>query len=376
MRIIHLSCVAPPEIGGIGSVALREVAGLRGRGIDARLIAPEMVEGQADTDTRGFVERLPAWRLGNGAVLKGLSSKINQADVIHLHYPFFGVAEWLLWRRRRIPVVMTFHMDATPQGWKGVVAAFQRLLIQPFLLSHAATVLVSSYDYAQRSSLEPWYAAHPDRVKELPFGVDTEVFCPGPAVRPRFMIPENAPTFIFVGGLDKAHSFKGIFELLLAFSKIEPSAHLMVVGEGDLRPAYEEQARTLGVSLRVHFLGRLDQATLVDAYRSADVFVFPSTTSAEAFGLAALEAEACGKPVIASDLPGVRTVVQQGVSGLLVQPKNIEGLSSAMASLTANPEQRIRMGDGARRLAVERFSWEKHLDGLIEVYQKVCGSRS
>ena len=377
MRVVHLSCVAPPEIGGIGSVALREVAGLRARGIDARLMAPEPKDTPGESGERGFVERLPTWlRLGNGAIVRGLPRALTGADVVHLHYPFYGTAEQALWRKPRVPVVVTFHMDAKPDGWFGPVTELHRGFVQPFLLNHASKVLVSSFDYAHRSSLETWFTDHADRVIELPFGVDTDFFTPGPSARQRFMIPPDAFTLAFVGGLDRAHAFKGVPELLQAFSRLDPAAHLILVGDGDLRASYEDQARALNVFPRVHFLGRADNATLRDAYRSADVFAFPSTSGAEAFGLAALEAEACGLPVVASDLPGVRTVVQNGRTGLLVPPKNVEALTSALATIHADVSRRRLMGTEARQWAVVRFSWDRHIDGLLAVYRSVCASPS
>ncbi|MFA6429711.1 MAG: glycosyltransferase family 4 protein, partial [Patescibacteria group bacterium] len=373
--ITHLSCTAPPEIGGIGTVAAKEVALLRARSLDARLIAPEPLTDLQE-EARSSFERLPALRIGNGAILRGLDARLRQTDVVHLHYPFYGTAERLLWRRGHIPVVVTFHMDAKPEGWKGMAVDIHREWLQPYLLSRAATVIVSSFDYAHRSSLEPWFAEHIDRVVELPFGVDTEFFAPGSSSRERFSVPSDAPTFLFVGGLDQAHAFKGVEELLRAFASIDAHAHLLIVGEGNLRATYEDQARALGIAHRVHFLGRLDAVTLRDAFCTADVFVFPSTSSAEAFGLAALEAESCGVPVIASDLPGVRTVVLHGQTGLLVPPKDVVALTNAMASLAADPVRRAQMGREARRLAVERFSWDTHIDGLMQIYQRVCASRS
>ncbi|MBM3205009.1 glycosyltransferase family 4 protein [Candidatus Uhrbacteria bacterium] len=377
MRVVHLACVAPPEIGGIGTAALREVVGLRARGIDARLIAPETGR-EADEDDRSFVTRVhPIVRWGNGAILPPLQKQLKGADVIHLHYPFLGVAERLLSGiQREIPIVMTFHMDPTPKGIKGVLVRAHRMMIQPFLLPHASKIIVSSLDYAQRSSARHFFATHLDRVVELPFGIDTEFFSPGPSHRERFLIPADAPTLLFVGGLDRAHSFKGVEELFRAFAMLDPSTHLIMIGDGDVRTVYESIARESGFESRVHFLGRVDDETVRDAYRSADVFVFPSTSEAEAFGLVAVEAEACGLPVVASSLPGVRTVVRHQETGFLVPPKDVEALAAAIKQLLSDAPMRRTFGERGRALAQERFSWDRHLDGLMEVYREVCALRS
>lgn len=377
MRVVHIACVAPPEVGGIGQAAAREVAGLRTRGIDARLFAPESRGTYpGNLAERSFIHTVqPRLRIGNGAFLPRWREELHGADIVHLHYPFYGFQEAMLFSQSPLPrVVATFHMDAAPVGWKGWLTSAHRHIIQPFLLNRIERLVVSSLDYARQSSLHGWYVRHPDRILELPFGVDTDFFSPGPSTRSRFSVPENAPTILFVGGLDSAHLFKGVHELLSAFALLGPQVQLLIVGDGDRRDAFETQARALGIAGRVHFLGRVDRETLRDAYRSADVFAFPSTSNAEAFGLAALEAQACGKPVVASALPGLRTVVQTEETGVLVPPKNIELLASALGRVLGDAVWRDALGGRARVRAQNQFSWEHHLARLEEMYRSLLDS--
>lgn len=371
MRIIHLACVAPPEIGGIGAVAFKEVASLRARGVDARLIAPAGKE----TIEKSFVERIePVFRLGNASYLP-LDDRLASADIVHLHYPFYGTMEPFLLGAIHQPIVVTFHMDARASGLKGFLFQLHRTFLQSFLLSRASKVLVSSFDYARHSSLAPWFKKHADRVTELPFGIDHDFFTPGPSVRNRFQLPESAPVILFVGGLDRAHAFKGVDVLLSAFALTDASTHLLLIGAGDLRPKFEERVRYSGMANRVHFLGKADQTVLRDAYRSADVCVLPSTNQAEAFGLVLLEAQSCGTPVIASDLPGVRTAVMHGETGLLVPPRDANALSLAFTQLFADPGRIRRMGERARERVVASFSWDKHVDQLLGVYESCCSHK-
>jgi glycosyltransferase involved in cell wall biosynthesis len=373
MRVVHLCCVAPPEIGGMGSVALREVTMLRARGVDARLVTTEPAKQRAGDD-RSFIERVkPLLRFGNAAVLPRWQSFVEGADVIHLHYPFYGTAEPLLLRSASLPpMVVTFHMDASAGGMKGFAFTLHRWLLQPFLLNHAATVLVSSFDYARQSSLSGWLKRHPERVEELTFGVDADFFTPGPDQRRRFGIEQGAPTIVFVGGLDRAHAFKGLPVLLDAFRFLDPRIHLLVVGDGDLRWSYEERARANGIVSRVHFVGQVDFETLRDAYRSADVLAFPSTNPAEALGLVALEAQACRIPVVASDLPGVRTAVRHQETGLLVPPGNVSALASALSMLLSDHAMRNTLGEQGRAFVTNQLSWDRHIDGLIGVYRRLA----
>jgi len=371
MKVVHLSCVAPPEIGGIGRVAAKEVSLLRARGIQAELIAPD-APNQTIADTTITKRLRPVLRFGNASILPGITQYLQKADIIHLHYPFYGTAEMVLMTSKRLPpIVVTYHMDALAPGLKGAAFALHRTLIQPMLLSRARAVLFSSFDYAKKSGAKRFFQTHMTRVKEIPFGVDTELFSPGGGNRARYMIPEEATIYLFVGGLDRAHAFKGITYLLDAFAHLPDTTHLLIVGDGDLKEKYEAYASRLNIRARTHFLGKLDKKSLIEAYRTTDIFMFPSTSRAEAFGLAALEAEACGKPVIASDLPGLRTVVLHGQTGFLVQPKSSEALQPVMLRLHEDATLRHKLGAHARTHA-ETFSWDAHIDSLIDVYEDCC----
>lgn len=373
MKVAHLVCVIPPA-GGMGTVALREVSGLRARGIEATVFAPESKE---EKTAPPFVTQVPAaWHVGNAAWLKRIREQVKGYDILHIHWPFFGTGDRLMFRPAGLPpIVVTFHMDAEAHGWEALPIKAERALVQPILFSRVQKILVSSFDYAASSSIRGFLRKDAARFVELPFGVDLERYSPGPATRARFAVPEDAPVILFVGGLDKAHAFKGIGNLLEAFSQLDPSAHLLIVGDGDLRSSYEERARALGVERRTHFLGRIDDASVVDAYRSADVLAFPSVNRAEAFGLVPLEAQACGLPVVASDLPGLRKVVRQHETGLLVPPGSIPELSEALRAVLSDAVLRERLSQAALQHA-KKFSWEAHLGALIDVYKQVCASPS
>ena len=112
-----------------------------------------------------------------------------------------------------------------------------------------------------------------------------------------------------MGTLDRAHHYRRVDLLLEAVSMIrDRNLHLLVVGDGDRAIQYQELARDLGIASRVHFLGSMEHRALAHVYATADILVLPSQLQ-ESFGLVLIEAMACGKPVVASDLPGVRSVV-------------------------------------------------------------------
>ena len=375
MRVAHVVATYPPYRGGLGNVAHAYVEGLRARGHDVEVFTTDY--GHASPPP-GHVHRLRSLvRVGQLALLPQLARQCAGFDVVHLHFPFFGAAQFLARARarRQLPnLVLTYHMDAHARGLRGAVFALHRRVLLPLIVRQADRILVSSHDYAQAAAL--WRV--PDvraRIEEHPFGVDVARFCPGDAAVARAALGlASAPTIAFVGGLDRAHAFKGLGVLLTAMAQLPATCRLVVVGDGDLRAGYAQQAQSLGLGERVRFLGSLDDAALPQAYRAADVVAFPSVSRAEAFGLVALEAAACGKPVVASNLPGVRTVVRDGETGVLVPPAQPAALANALADLLQQGERRRQLGRAARARVERELSWDHAIDRLLSSYAAVLAT--
>jgi len=150
----------------------------------------------------------------------------------------------------------------------------------------------------------------------------------------------------------------------------------LIVGSGDLKESYEKAVAEKGLASRVSFAGNVSDDDLPRYYRAADMHLFPSTKRAEAFGIVAAEAAASGIPTIASDLPGVRIVVRDGDTGLLVPPENVEELSTAILLLLEQSDLRERFGLSARQHAMQSFDWEPLIDKLVETYDSVLGQQS
>ena len=367
MRVRHLVCVAPPRLGGMGAAALRWVEALQERGHQTELVVPATPGFQP---THPLIRPWPvavAW--GNGAVLGKRKELWEGIDLLHLHLPFYGVQEFLLATRPPKPCVATFHMDAVQTGLLGVAIRAHQRLLQPFLFRYVDRFFASSLDYVAVSSAASIWRRSPERWQELPF-------FPGHVATPsRLRAPGPELGALFVSVLDRAHLFKGLPVLLRALARVE-RVRLTVVGDGDARSSFEEEARRYGVAERVTFAGRLSDEALRVAYQAADVVVSPSTSAAEAFGLVALEAQASGTPVIASRLPGVRTVVRDGETGLLVAPGSAEELAAALERLRDDAALRQSLGRRALAWAEERFAKGRLVTELEQAYADVlCASR-
>jgi len=373
MRIATLVCAYPPYQGGIGNVAARQAAALRDLGHRVEVFCPAHGE-PSRTEVRDgiLVHRLAALvRHGNSALVPQAAARVRGFDAVYLHYPFYGGAELpsLLARLRRQPYVAYFHMDVVWDGWRGAVLwGYERSLARA-VLGGAQRVFVSSLDYAAHSSI----GRRPPRgLYEMPYAVDTDAFSPAAGADEDLAALGVDPArdrLLFVGAMDRDHAFKGIPELLRAFGAAGAAdrAQLVLVGDGDLRPEYERLAADLLPQGATVFVGRAPDADLLRLYRSSAATVLPSTTREEAFGVVLIESMACGTPVVASALPGVRGVIEDGVQGLLVPPGDAGALAGALATVL-DPGRRAAMAASARARAVERFSSARERAVLAETF--------
>lgn len=406
MRIAQVTPVYPPYRGGIGAVAFEYTERLRERGHDVQVFTPDYKRTSppfqgGDRGGSGKIVNSPEppvvplgkgdtrylkapIQIGNAAVCPTLLREFRNFDVIHLHYPFFGGAEFVALRKLfgRTPLVTTYHMDVIAGGLKGLVFKTHGELLKRVILASSDRVLVSSLDYAMNSSIKNFVSNNLETVIEMPFAVDTERFCPtnrrqpslphAGAVAPAYDVGDKIPTIIFVGGLDHAHYFKGLPVLIQALKEIRDIPwQLIVVGDGDLRPSFEQTVERQTLSGRTLFVGGVDSNRLSELYQEADLHVLPAIDSSEAFGIVTLEAAATGIPSIVSDLPGVRSVIEERKTGLVARPGDSRSLASALEDLLTNHGRRKQYGIDARKRVKENYAWPVLLDRLEEVYRSV-----
>ncbi len=202
------------------------------------------------------------------------------------------------------------------------------------------------------------------RCEVVPNGVDLDTF------RPAADWPRDGGYVLFVGRLVAQ---KGVDLLLRAFGALLqrcPGSRLIVVGDGELELYLDRLARFLGFPDRVSFVGWRTGAALVELYQGAQVVVVPSFY--EPFGIVALEAMACGRPVIASRVGGLQEIVTDGVEGYLVDVGDHRKLASRLAGVILDPELRARMGTAALRRAAD-FSWRRVAGETLALYRELAG---
>lgn len=375
MRVAHIAPVFPPYRGGMGTVAFHQAQSLAAAGVAVTVFTPRTAIPRR-CPTGVTIEELPALATrGNAACLPQVVARAGRFDVLHLHYPFFGTAELVAARRLACgpPLVLQYQMDVVGVHWKARLFNLHTRLMLPVILNAADAILVTSHDYAASSFLAPRLAALQHKLTVLPAGVDLSTFSPDGtrgAARQRLGLGE-APMVFFLARLDRTHYFKGLHLLIEALAQI-PEAALVVGGDGEWRAEYEAQAAAR-LGARVRFVGDVADDELPSYYRAADVVALPSVDRTEAFGLVLLEALACGTPVVASRLPGVRTLVDEGRTGYLVTPGDVMELAAKLAQCLRESD---RLGPNATAFVRARYSWEAIAAELIGVYQAVIAGRA
>jgi len=399
MNIAHIVSSYPPYYGGMGNVVFHIAQGQLQKGHTVEVFTPAYYQDQeirpADAQTASNhseqlqediarVNRIaPQLQYGNAARLSQIGTELDNFDVVHLHYPFFGTAnlvrKWKL-RNPHKTLVITYHMDARASDWKGLVFKLYAKWWMPKILDAADVLIGSSFDFIENSEAASLYMKHPEKWLEIPFGVDIERFKPQPKPEDMFAdvgLDPNIPTVVFVGGMDRAHYFKGVEVLIDALGLIKANTgdeiQAVLAGDGDMRFQYEERARYMGLE-QVRFLGFVDDAVLPNVYAMGDVFVLPSINQAEAFGLVLLEAMATGVPVLGSDLPGVRSVAQNG--GELVRPKDPMHLAEMLLGFVELPvDQKIDWKSYARIMAEDKYSWDHVVDMHLLAYDQLVNKQ-
>ena len=360
MKIANIVCAWPPYAGGMGNSAK----------LISDIIANEhQVENFYPENMKNLLKR------GHGAFSPNLLFKLKEFDYIYLHYPFFGTNEIVYLFKlfnKKTKLIIHYHMDVLNTGFLEKTLSITSRLIRNSLFKKADKIVCSSFDYLENSDISHLYQKYPDKFIEIPFGIDLDIFKPKNTNSQaknniiakaqdivkyinNNIIKKNKVDLIFVGGLDKAHYFKGIDILLEALSFLrEKPWRLTIVGEGDLKENYKLQAYQLGLDKKVDFAGKLSNEQLINSYQNSDLLILPSINKNEAFGIVLIEAMANSTAVIASDLKGVSQVFSDNC-GLKVIPGSIIDLKNKIESLINNPKTIQNFKKEAFYLAQKRY---------------------
>ncbi|HXA94830.1 MAG TPA: glycosyltransferase [Candidatus Dormibacteraeota bacterium] len=294
-------------------------------------------------------------------------------DLIHSHYWLSGVAGLRLRERWGTPLVQMFHTLAKLKN----AVAHSEAEREPSLREEEESRIVAQADrvvaanVVERAHLVWYYGARAERIAVIPCGVDTDLFQPmDPAKAKDLLELPPDPLLLYVGRLQP---IKGLETLLEAMAAVPEPAYLLVVGGDHDEPenghgaALRQRVTALGLDRRVRFLRAQPQRRLRLFYASADATIIPSYY--ESFGMVALEAMACGSPVVASRVGGLTTTVQDGVTGRLVPEGDPAALAAAITTLLDRAEGR-RLGLQATRWAAEH-RWPCVAEAVCRLYSEL-----
>jgi D-inositol-3-phosphate glycosyltransferase len=308
-------------------------------------------------------------------------------DVIHSHYWISGKVAMPVAAELKIPLVHTMHTMARVKN----LALAEGETPEPMIrvqgesqVVAAADALIANTD-AEAASLVSLYEACPDNVSVVSPGVNLSMFTAGTgksAARKNLALPQDAHIISFVG---RIQPHKGPEVLIRAIAEMVGHSPLLrsklitqIVGgasgaNGAEVDRLKELVQWLGISDVVRFAPPVERAELPDYYRASDLVCVPSYS--ESFGLVALEAQACGTPVVASAVGGLRTAVADGISGVLVDGHDARAWSSVLARLLQEPQRRVLLSMVALEHA-SHFGWDATSRGTLDIYDRVISSQA
>jgi phosphatidylinositol alpha-mannosyltransferase len=286
----------------------------------------------------------------------------EQFDLVHLHEPMMPALPLTVLRHSNTTNVGTFHaFRNTPLTY-----FYSKPILRPFFRKLHGHIAVSS---AAREFVGEYFPAD---YRVIANGIDFPQFFQRYPPLPE--LADDRPTVLFVGRLEKR---KGLRFLLRAWPMVlerMPDARLVVVGRGRPLEGYRRFAARHGWSSSdVVFAGYVPSEDLPRYYQAADVFCAPNTGQ-ESFGIVLLEAMAAGVPIVASDIPGYRDVVEHGEQGLLVERQNPGAIADAVCRLLGNPELRANMRQAGQRKA-RAYDWPRIAAQVLGYYEEVLAGR-
>lgn len=287
-------------------------------------------------------------------------------DLIHTHLPTPWSADIsaIISLFKNKPLFLTYHNDIPGIGINKFIANFYNFTALKFLLKRAHRIFITHKNYLKTS---PFLKQFLNKIVVTPPGIDLEKF------RPLNLPKKDDNIIFFLSKLDKFHLYKGLEYLLLSIKKVIPnlSLKLYIGGEGELSDYYKKFVKENDLENAVIFLGFLKEEELLKYYNLCDVFVLPSISAVqEGFGLVALEAMACKKPVIVTELIGVAEDIRQENAGIVVKPKNVDELSDALKLLFSNKKEMESRGENAYGLVNAKYTWQKNAEITEREYLK------
>ena len=400
MISLHTSPLATPGVGDAGglNVYVAEVARRLGeRGLKVDVFT--RTESSPTPDIVELNEHVRVINLKAGppepvakeslpGLVHAFGSQLDAAmpgyDLIHSHYWLSGMAGVQLRARHGIPLVHTMHTMARVKN----AARANEHLVEPDDRERGEATIVAAADALtantsdEAAELQQHYGARAEQIVIVPPGVDLHTFhpCDQPKSRAQFGVAQDAQVILFVGRIQPLKAPDTLIRAVAELARRDPRRRgrlrLIIIGSPSGPDAawsltLPPLATELGVADLVEFRPHSERGELFRWYCASDVVGVPSFN--ESFGLVALEAQACGRPVVATDVGGLRHAVSDQQTGLLVAGHETEGWADALAAVLDQPDEMVRLGANAAAHA-SRFSWDNTAAATLRAYALALGT--
>jgi rhamnosyl/mannosyltransferase len=367
MKVFQVVKLYYPWIGGVEKVVQQIAEGLnRKDNFEIEVLCCDHEKKEKEEEINGVkIHRASSFGIFWGMpisfdffrLFKRLSKKV---DIIDFHHPFpLGDLAIFLFRPKA-KLVVHYHSDIVRQR-------ILEFFFKPFILStlkKAEKIIVSNPNLIE-SSL--YLQKFKEKCEVVPFGVDLEKFKKFDLEKVQKIKEKYGNFVLFVGRLNY---YKGLRYLIEAMKDVK--ANLVIIGEGPEKSNLISQISKLKLENEIFLLPFQPEEELINFYHACDVFVLPSIFKSEAFGLVLIEAMACGKPVISTELgTGTSFVNRDGVTGFVVPPRNAKALAEAINKILSDKELAQKFGKNAQNLVIENFSLQKMIEKTKSIYKEV-----
>lgn len=317
----------------------------------------------------------PILRVSNTPIMPTLFPKMvedDAYDIVHTDVPqaYSCDVSALVSQLKRKPLIITYHCDLLPS----LISKIYSIILSKYTLERADKIIATTRSYSKTS---PLLSRFMKKVEVIPMGIDLERFSVrnrqkfSKDIRDRHDIGEDEYILLFVGGLNNPHKYKRVDILINAFSGIlerRSDVRLIIVGEGELRRSYEDLCSRLGIKNKVIFTGYVSNEELPKYYCVSDLFVLPSLTREEAFGIVLLEAAACGSIPICFDIPGPSEVCKE-VGGFVAPIGDpVNELKKLILEVLIYDLDESKNTCAER---VKKYTWRNIASKTLEIYEKV-----
>jgi len=373
MKILQMPAYFLPCKGGIEYAVYYLSKGLIKLGNEVKVITSKIGYGKSRSRIDNIkVRRTSAFTFLKSPISLTLLPRLfkEKPDVIHLHYPhpFFIDIGAFFARLRGIPYVVHSHgNEISLPGWKNIFAKIYNMIFFNHALNHANAIITNTSKVIPQSK---YFKKYKDKIYTIPHGIDLDRFTKKETELKSQLGLDDCKIIMFTGAL---RQYKGLNYLIDAMKSVVekvPEARLIIIGKGDMEKELYALVKKLKLEKYVMFQGFIDQEKLLEFYSIADLFVLPSPTIEESFGMVAFEACAMEVPAIVTNGCGVSEIFEREKIDTIVEPRNPEAIASKCIILLNNDKLRKHIGKFARK-KMEFYSWDIITKQYQEVYDKV-----